>query len=169
MAVALLVCGLIRGRKPFNWLSGVVLLLLLGFALVPMSSPLDRDKAMRIDCMQNLRQISLAVSIYREDHGGTNAASLQALASYCNDARLFVCPSSGSVTGELSHVDEWTSYAFRRNARTNEAMLFCLPTNHRNASGNIVFGDGSFSWYRKAAFDEVLKTGKKEAPPSGRN
>lgn len=163
-ALVLLIWGLVRGSRPMKWLCGFLLLFIVFGDLIDIPSPTARNRAKRVHCMHNLRQIGLAIERYRVEHGGTNPPSLQVLTNDCNHAKLFVCIASGNPTGDLSRIESWTSYTYRPESGTNDVRLFCPPKNHRNEGGNVLFGDCMVAWFDRTRFAEVLKAGTKPAP-----
>ena len=58
-----------------------------------------REKARRVKCQNNLHQIWLAISQYRDDHNEQYPTSLDALYdAYIDDLAVFKCPSAAGAT-----------------------------------------------------------------------
>ncbi len=104
-----------------------ILAAILAGAMVPM-----RQSARTISCMNNLRQISTALTAYYADHRAM--ASLMdgslptVLATYINDPRVFVCPVQGSAA-----MDSYSQYYVPQiPGRAESFLLGCA--NHTGAS-----------------------------------
>jgi hypothetical protein len=158
--LVLLVHGLLRGSTGMKLLCGCLLLLIILGGIVPMPPPRAREKARQVHCMNNLRQISLATDMYREDHSNAWPRSFLDLTNYCQNPKLFRCISTGQEPGALTNVTEWTDYMFCSPPGTNAVLAYCVPEHHKKRGGNIVFSDGSVQFFKPEEFADVLKNGK---------
>lgn len=111
-----------------------------------------REKARRISCVSNLKQIGLALKQYAMDHKDNfpeadNAAGLNELVknNYLKDAKIFLCPSSSMPPkqGELKEENSAYIYLGGSNEMMNPQipLAFDKPGNHSNYV-NILFLDG---------------------------
>lgn len=112
-----------------------------------------REKARRTKCQNNLRQISLAISSYMEDHSEQYPASLDALYDqYLDDLEVFKCPSSGKPTPANPSAGD---YEYRTgltpNSKSTEALVEDKDDNHKDGvnvlrvGGQVNFqSDGEF-------------------------
>src|SRR4051812_4800485 len=51
-----------------------------------------KDKAQRIQCMNNMRQVGVALQMWANDHGGNFPTDLMALSNHLSSPKLLVCP-----------------------------------------------------------------------------
>jgi len=125
---------LIKERQGFTLIELLVVIaiigILLGF-LAPGAMKL-REKARRAKCQNNLRQIFLAVSNYRDDHNERYPESLDALYDrYIDDLEVFKCPSSASaVPGSPTAGDYEYQADLSPASRSTEAVAEDQDGNH---------------------------------------
>lgn len=80
-------------------LSGVTILLLpISAGLMLPALAKAKNRAQRISCVNNMKQIALAVRIYSNDHKETFPPSLNVLENELVNARVLVCPGDGAHT-----------------------------------------------------------------------
>lgn len=111
-----------------------------------------RERAPRISCANNLKQIGLGIKMYAGDHGKAFPAMLVDTRRYLADQpRLFICPQSGNRPGPIETVDEWTDYVYLSGLTSTSAqdkvIVFCSSKNHDWDGGNILFRDGHVEWF----------------------
>lgn len=112
-----------------------------------------REKARRTKCQNNLKQITLAISSYLEDHNEQYPPSLDALYDrYIDDVEVFKCPSSGHPTPANPAAGD---YEYRTglspNSKSTEAIVEDKDGNHTDGvnvlrvGGQVTFQpDGEF-------------------------
>ena len=165
------------GRAARIVVGGVFLFLVLGWigflTLQVVSQP---GGARRASCMNNIRQIGLAMFQYAGDHDGRFPDSFGALLKegYLTTAKVFICPSSGNKVPEdfpsesfeeadlsvLNRVDEWTDYVMVRGITHADPALFIVIHekwgSHEGEGTNCFFNDGHVKWYPREAFEKLL-------------
>lgn len=84
-----------KSRLTLNWSIRIFLItILVLFALLPTLIPPSHhmsESAYRMNCAANLKQIALALSMYREDHG-TLPESFLGMKDYLSPGRIYLCP-----------------------------------------------------------------------------
>ena len=130
---------------------GIVLQLVILPALLLPAVSAARDRARRVHCMSNLKQIGLAARMYSMDNQEQFPPDFQSLAKYANAPNLFVCPATRHQPGAMEQVDRWTDYVLvpnRKESDPGDAVLaFSKPDCFPGKGGNIVFVDGHVRWW----------------------
>lgn len=74
-------------------------------------------------------------------------------------ATTFVCPHSGSATGEISDVMKWTDYIYIQglnpSSPTNIPILICPPVNHGGRGGYVLW-QGNVQWKPAEEIEKLL-------------
>lgn len=157
------VIHLIEGRYGsalLRFLLGVVCAgpIAIGWVLPMVYSP--KTKAPRTHCMSNLSQIGKALVMYSMDNTETYPETFQGLTNTANAPKLFICPKSGHLAGDMTHIQEWTDYAYVSGLKASDlpdcVVAFCSPANHQDQGGNVLFNDMSVRWLTKKDFDALL-------------
>jgi prepilin-type processing-associated H-X9-DG protein len=121
----------------------------IGLLMIPIMAALllpalgqAREQARRTQCVQNLKEIGLAIAQYASDNNEQLPASFDDLAPYVGGStRIFTCPSAPGSVYKLNSITQWQG-----------AQLAPLvtedPSNHRGQGGNVLYNDGHVEWHR---------------------
>ena len=114
-------------------------------------------RALRIQCTEKLRKISMNIILYAQDYHGGLPPDLQILVDQKRiSAQDLQCPAH-------PHGDESYVYLGAKNARNWRhgvsafVMAYEKPNSHADQHVNVMFGDGSVDLLTEAELDEVLK------------
>ena len=124
---------------------GFLVIGILAAMLLPVLSK-ARERARRVSCASNMKQIGLALIMYSGDNEGNFPPDLKALVDnqYIMEGDVFVCPSSGDVySGDLeSHYIYIPGLVDSVDNPTQTVLLYEKDTNHREGFMNVLFVDG---------------------------
>ena len=104
--------------------------ILIGF-LAPGAMKI-REKGRRVKCQNNLHQIYLAISAYRDDHNEQYPSSLDELYDhYVDDLQVFKCPSSAKPVPSAPAGGDYEYHpGLSPSARSTEPLLQDRDGNH---------------------------------------
>ena len=157
---------------------------LAGIYLVP---PLNRarESACRAACMNNTRQLMLALRRYAMDHNDNYPDSFGDLLKkgYITTTKVFFCPSSGhsipadfptdfkdADLAELRKIDELSDYLMVPYATASFPPSFVVvyeKDNHRGEGRNLGFNDGHVDWQTGEELRETITRQISEAKKMG--
>lgn len=134
-----------------------IIALLLAIALVFLAYQwLDRltqahTRSPRRSCANNLKQLGLAVIMWRGDHTNALPRNWSKMARYIgHHSNLLVCPDSGHEPGDIATATQWSDYRLVTNpaplAEDEAVLAYCSPTNHDDKGASVVFLDGHVEW-----------------------
>lgn len=147
-----------RSKKAFTLVELlVVIAIIAGLAalLFPAMSG-ARERGRRTTCINNIRQIGMAMSMYRTDSNEKFPASnsmnklydsADPTKGYVDNLAVFVCPSSGNGTPTTPDNGDYTYTTPATNNPTSDTEILKdkATTYHKNGI-NVGLADGSAKW-----------------------
>ncbi|HLX69768.1 MAG TPA: hypothetical protein VKV04_09100 [Verrucomicrobiae bacterium] len=124
-----------------------------------------QQQAERIQCVNNLKQLGLAMRIWEGDNHDKYPTSLAAMSNECSTVKILICPSDKSRQSNLSvswadFNNDMSSYQYLAQpddgdiAHPDRIMAIC-PIHH-----NYLLEDGSVQSIDPAKYHEVQKDGR---------
>lgn len=119
----------------------------------------------RIQCVNNLKQLGLAMRIWEGDNGNKYPASMAVMSNYLSTVKVLICPSDKSRQSNLStswadFSNDMSSYQYLAQpddgdlTHPDRIMAIC-PIHH-----NYLLEDGSVQMVNPAKYHEVQKDGR---------
>lgn len=115
-----------------------------------------REKARQADCMNNLRQFSVAITVYRNDHDNTPPPWLSSLyPTYIANQRLYICRSDTSsgaqgskpdvpeVGDQFTETDDITGNA----SPTRNSSITACSYMYELSDTDCTYDPGTNTWY----------------------
>ena len=108
-----------------------------------------RERARRTSCMNNLKQISIALHLYATDNMERFPKTLQELVDggYLDSLEIFKCPSAPTGIPESA---EGGDYAYKagltESADSDTAIASDKAENHKGQGGNVLYVGGHVKW-----------------------
>jgi hypothetical protein len=132
-----------------------------------------RERARRVKCMNNLKQIGIAMQIYSDDNESKYPPKLSDLyPRYAASPDLFICPTVGGEIQEVRKadgdidvelmrkiIDEKTNYVYvsglTTDAPADMVIIYEKTGNHDGAGGNVMCNGMDVSWTDSAQYAEM--------------
>ena len=124
----------------------VIVIFIAMFAALTPFVRLAKKRVNRINCVNNLRKLSLALHSYAADNKGKFPASLGALyPKYVADEKTFDCPATRMVGAKDNSNYDYTP-GLTESSPAKEVVVRDHDSNHKRAGGNELRVDGSTEW-----------------------
>lgn len=156
--------GVVRSSLSFAQLQGATPMLVVGSMLLPALNQ-ARERARRISCVSNNKQIMLGLTIYAVDHddrfpADNGVAGLNILLQEgMTDRAVYCCPSTADAPGEGNLTEDSCSYIYLGGIvlddkldASNHPVVFDKPGNHHDYV-TVGFADGHVEGLELPGYD----------------
>lgn len=125
----------------------------------------EKATARRRVCAMNLKEIGVACLAYAANHDGAFPASFEQFIqggpddSTWRQPKMYYCPSSDTLAGEIDDVDNWSDYALipglTTTAPARTPLCRCDPAHHGGDGAPVLFTDGTVRWLTPARINSL--------------
>jgi len=124
----------------------VIAIFLVMIAALTPAVKMVRAHALRRECLNHLRQVSLGIHAYAAGHNGSFPANLSELhPQYAANESAFDCPASKTI-GTKEKPDYAYKPGLTETSSPRETIVEDIGGNHGKAGKNILRLDGSLDW-----------------------
>ncbi|MBN4074034.1 DUF4190 domain-containing protein [bacterium AH-315-E10] len=148
---AMAITGLILG---YMGVLIVPIVFMMSLAMLTPALTKAREKARRINCAGNIKQIGIAIALYSNDHEGNAPESLADITEYLPPGIVFICPSAQKHNQTPATKEDlangMSSYDYVGNGinidkvenPTSFVILRDHKGNHEGGWTNFLYADG---------------------------
>ncbi|NQT84107.1 DUF1559 domain-containing protein, partial [bacterium] len=126
-----------------------------------------RDKAKRVQCQNNLKQLVLAMIMWAQDNNDEFPEKLSILyPGYVDSLAVFTCASQGGPIINKEEIDSQTTYTLRKpptdTPPSQEVVLYERPSQHGGEGGHAAFADAHVEWLSAEELKKIVERGREK-------